>query len=200
MNISFIGNSFSVVRRAQSGGQDHRSGAAEGGTDEDGEVRKVLARASAGAKAKGEQLTEDELKQLQQLQARDREVRVHEAAHMAAAGGLATGGASFSYQKGPDGGNYAVGGEVNIDTSAVANDPAATLRKAETIRRAALAPADPSSQDRQVASAAAQMQSQALSDLSEQRRKQQAESAQAYIKNLSTPAEDAPAFRVHLTA
>jgi hypothetical protein len=51
------------------------------------------------------------------LAARDREVRTHEAAHFAAAGGLAVSGPHFSYERGPDGTLYAVGGEVQIDTS-----------------------------------------------------------------------------------
>ena len=70
------------------------------------------------------QLSPGEKKQVQKLKNRDREVRAHEAAHLAAAGPYATRGASFSYQKGPDGRQYAVGGEVGIDSSEVPNDPA----------------------------------------------------------------------------
>jgi hypothetical protein len=66
-------------------------------------------------------------------------------------------GASFSYQRGPDGRFYAVGGEVSIDTSPVPGDPQATASKAEQIQRAALAPAQPSGQDRAVAAQAARM-------------------------------------------
>lgn len=66
---------------------------------------------------------------------RDREVRAHEQAHMAAAGAYSRGG--------PDNRQYAVGGEVQIDTSAVSGDPEATIRKAQTVRRAANAPATP---------------------------------------------------------
>jgi hypothetical protein len=113
-------------------------------------------------------LTEEEQAQVEKLKARDREVRVHEAAHQAAAGGLATGGATFTYQRGPDGVSYAIGGEVNVDTSPVSGDPEATLRKAETIRRAALAPAEPSGQDRQVAAKAAQMAAEARAELAAQ--------------------------------
>lgn len=99
----------------------------------------------------------EERQLLQQLQARDREVRAHELAHVAAGAGLVRSGAAFSYQRGPDGRFYAVGGEVSIDTSAVPADPAATARKAEQIMRAALAPAQPSGQDRAVAAQAARM-------------------------------------------
>lgn len=91
------------------------------------------------------------------LQARDREVRAHEAAHMAAGGGIVRGGASFQTQQGPDGKAYATGGEVSIDASPVAGNPAATLAKARQIQAAALAPAQPSGQDRAVAAQAAQM-------------------------------------------
>lgn len=111
------------------------------------------------------ELSESDLKVLIELRQRDSEVRAHEAAHLAAAGGIATSGASFEYQQGPDGVRYAVGGEVNIDTSPVSGDPAATLRKADTIRRAALAPAQPSGQDMQVAASAAAMAAQAQAEL-----------------------------------
>ena len=112
-------------------------------------------------------LTESESKQVQELKARDREVRAHEAAHLSAAGSLAQGGASYSYQRGPDGVQYAVGGEVHIDTTAVAGDPQATLAKAQRIRAAALAPVQPSSQDLSVA---AQLAMQARAEISQLQR------------------------------
>ena len=115
-------------------------------------------------------LSEQELKQVQELKTRDREVRAHEAAHLAAAGSLAIGGASYSYQRGPDGVQYAVGGEVSIDTSAVAGDPEATLEKAQRIRSAALAPAQPSSQYLSVAAQAAQLAVQARAEIGQQQR------------------------------
>ncbi len=102
-------------------------------------------------------LTEEQRLEVQKLKDRDREVRNHEQAHLSAAGGIAVSGASFTFAIGPDGQRYAVGGEVSIDTSTVPNNPEATLRKAETIRRAALAPAQPSAQDYNVASKAAAM-------------------------------------------
>ncbi len=110
------------------------------------------------------ELPPEEQQKLQHLKSRDQEVKTHEQAHLSAAGSLALGGASFSFEKGSDGVNYAVGGEVNIDTSAVSGDPAATLRKAETIRRAALAPANPSAQDRSVANQASAMANKARAE------------------------------------
>ncbi|MBK1692989.1 hypothetical protein CKO33_12570 [Ectothiorhodospira mobilis] len=101
---------------------------------------------------------------LQALRQRDREVRTHEQAHMAAGGGLVNGGATYSYQQGPDGRRYAVGGEVSIDTSRPA-DPEEAIRKARQIARAALAPAEPSGQDYRVAARARLMEAEARRDL-----------------------------------
>ncbi len=142
--------------------------------------------------------TEQELKEIQELKARDREVKAHEAAHLAAAGSLAIGGANYTYQRGPDGVQYAVGGEVNIDTSAVEGDPEATLQKAERIRSAALAPAQPSTQDRQVAAQAAQLAIQARAEISQQQDESASNSynndktrpTDQYKEALSTPLTD----------
>ncbi len=99
-------------------------------------------------------LSEEEQSEVTDLKQRDTEVRAHEAAHMAAAGGYARGAAQYTYEQGPDGKQYAIGGEVQIDVSAVPDDPEATIRKMETVRAAALAPANPSGQDRSVAAQA----------------------------------------------
>jgi hypothetical protein len=104
-----------------------------------------------------------------ELSARDREVRAHEQAHVAAGGELITSGPSYTYQTGPDRRRYAVGGEVGIDTSPVQGDPEATLDKAARIVAAALAPAEPSSQDYRVAAQANQMAAQARVELAQQR-------------------------------
>jgi hypothetical protein len=107
--------------------------------------------------------------ELSQLKARDSEVRSHEAAHMAAGGRYVTGGASYTYQKGPDGGQYAVGGEVGIDTSPVPGKPEETVQKMRTIRAAALAPSDPSAADLSVAAAAAEAEAAALAEIAQAR-------------------------------
>jgi hypothetical protein len=109
-------------------------------------------------------LSEQELKQLTELKARDREVRAHEAAHQAV-GGQYAGAMSFTYQRGPDGAQYAVGGEVSIDLSPVQGDPQATIEKMRIVRAAAMAPAEPSGQDRAVAAQAMQIMLQAQSEL-----------------------------------
>lgn len=109
-------------------------------------------------------------RELLQLKNTDREVRAHELAHLSVAGRYATSGASFSYQKGPDGRLYAVSGEVGIDTSKIPGDPRATLLKAQTIMRAALAPANPSAQDRNVAAQASALAQQARIEISQQQK------------------------------
>ncbi len=114
------------------------------------------------------EVLEQDLQQLRQLKARDQVVRAHEAAHLAAASGIVIGGASYSFQRGSDGVQYAIGGEVSIDTSKVAGDPNATLKKAEQIQAAALAPTQPSSQDRAVAARAAKMAIEAKAEISQQ--------------------------------
>ncbi len=102
-----------------------------------------------------DKLTASERTQVAKLQARDTEVRAHEAAHQAAGGGL-TGGASFTYQKGPDERMYAIGGEVSISTKE-GSTPEETIQIARQIIAAAMAPADPSPQDYAVASSATMM-------------------------------------------
>ncbi len=116
-----------------------------------------------------------EQKQIQELAARDREVRQHEQNH-AAVGGKYAGAPSYEFERGPDGRLYAVGGEVSIDTSPVPNDPEATLEKAEVIQRAALAVAEPSPQDRAVAAAAAAMAAEARAELASVEREETGES------------------------
>ncbi len=115
------------------------------------------------------QLTEEEQKQIEELKSRDREVKNHEQAHIAAGGSYVLGGASYDYQTGPDGKQYAVGGSVNIDTSPVDGNPEATIAKAQVVIKAALAPAEPSGQDQKVASAARQMMSEARKELNSQK-------------------------------
>lgn len=112
------------------------------------------------------ELSEEEKQQVEELKRRDQEVRTHEHAHVAAGGQHVRGGISYEYQTGPDGKRYAVGGEVSIDTSPE-SDPEDTIRKAQTIRQAALAPAEPSGQDRKAAAAAAQMEIKARQEVAE---------------------------------
>lgn len=108
--------------------------------------------------------TQSQYQQLLQLQSRDQEVRAHEQAHLAVAGPYARGGAAYVYQRGSDGRLYAVGGEVAIDVGKE-RTPEATIRKMQTVRRAALAPLNPSAADRQIAARASLLLAQAQQEL-----------------------------------
>lgn len=120
---------------------------------------------------------EDELQTIRELAQRDREVRNHEQAHQAV-GGQYAGGMSLTYTTGPDGKRYAVAGEVSIDISPVPGNPEATMDKAERVRRAALAPAEPSNQDRAVAAQATQLQVEAQAEMREMEREARVEAEQ----------------------
>ena len=115
-----------------------------------------------------QELSRNDQATIVKLSARDREVRTHEQAHIAAGGQYIRSGASFTYQRGPDGKIYAVGGEVSIDVG-VERTPEETLAKMQTVRRAALAPADPSGTDRQVAAQATARMNQARQEIQQER-------------------------------
>ncbi len=155
-------------------------------------------------------LTESEKRLITELKQRDMEVKRHEMAHISASGGLAVSGANFTYQRGPDGRNYAVGGEVSIDTSPVSGDPEATVAKMQQVRSAALAPADPSAQDMKVAARASAIMVDAVSDIMASRTQEQTkegeaaafgslqQATQTYTRVHSLPEEDTST--IHVTA
>ncbi len=132
------------------------------------EMEKSQAASGTTGSSQETTLSSEEQNQVADLKARDQEVRTHEMAHMMVGGSLVRKGASYQYQTGPDGQRYAVGGEVSIDSSAVSGDPSATIRKMQQVKRAALAPAEPSSQDRAVAAAAAKTEAAARQELMQQ--------------------------------
>jgi phage repressor protein C with HTH and peptisase S24 domain len=125
------------------------------------------AKASEQKKSNGEQLSEEDIKKVDELKSRDQEVRIHEQAH-AAVGGQHAGAPSYGYERGPDGKSYVVSGEVQIDVSPVQGDPQATIQKMQVVRRAALAPAQPSSADRAIAADATAKATQARAELAQQ--------------------------------
>ncbi|MDA3907929.1 MAG: putative metalloprotease CJM1_0395 family protein [Sulfurimonas sp.] len=98
-----------------------------------------------------DELSQDEKRLVLDLQSRDTEVRAHESAHQS--GGASTGAASYTYQQGPDGKMYAIGGEVSVSFQS-GSTPQETIANAQAVIASALAPADPSGQDLAVASSA----------------------------------------------
>ena len=117
--------------------------------------------------SEGEGLTEEEKREVENLKKRDAEVRAHEQAHISAGGQYVQGSANFSYTVGPNRQRYATGGEVSIDVGE-ASTPSATIQKMQAVRRAALAPANPSSQDLRVAAQAAQAESKARAEMTKE--------------------------------
>lgn len=146
-----------------------KSRRAQAGTSPDqgeGEANEGDRQAESAGPAKNDRLTlsPEEQKMVAALQQRDREVRTHEQAHLANAGQFARGGPTYSFQQGPDGRRYAIGGEVPIDTSPEPT-PEQTILKMEAIKRAAMAPAEPSSTDRSVAAAATALEARARQEI-----------------------------------
>lgn len=101
--------------------------------------------------------------EVDRLKAIEEKVKAHEAAHKSA-GGAMTGQVSYSYTRGPDGRSYITGGEVSISVTP-GKTPQETVRRMQQVIQAALAPADPSPQDRAVAAQAAAQQQEASQKL-----------------------------------
>lgn len=140
--------------QADAGSPEGAATPGEGATAGGGQV--AAGEGSGGRVAGATKLTTEQQQQVTELRQRDAHVRQHEAAHQAAGGEL-TGAATFSYQVGPDGRSYAVGGEVPLQSRA-GRTPDETIAIARRVRTAALAPSDPSAADLAAAAAATQME------------------------------------------
>lgn len=101
--------------------------------------------------------------QIQKLKTREQEVIAHEAAHVSI-GGQYAGNANYEYTTGPDGKKYITGGEVSIDVSEE-KKPEDTIKKMEQVKKAALAPAEPSDVDRKIAAKAEQLINKANAEI-----------------------------------
>jgi hypothetical protein len=110
------------------------------------------------------ELSDEERRLLEELKAADRNARAHEQAHRAVGGQYIRGGPYYRFERGPDGRLYAVTGEVTIDVSEIPDDPEATVKKMVRVRRTALAPRDPSAQDRRVAAQASASEARARAE------------------------------------
>lgn len=150
----------SNAQHAKQQGAGHQTGKDKVSLSEEGK------NAAKSEQSSSLELSEEDKKEVQSLEDRDREVRTHEQAH-AAVGGQYAGSPSYDYETGPDGQRYAVGGEVSIDVSEE-KDPGDTVQKMQVVRAAALAPAEPSSQDLKVAAEASQKEQQARAEMTQQ--------------------------------
>lgn len=142
-----------------------------------------------------QELTPGEKAQVTKLQARDTQVRAHEAAHIAAGSGVVTGGASFTYQTGPDSRQYAIGGEVPIDTSG-GSTPEETVQKMRQVKAAALAPADPSPTDYSVAATATLLELRAIQEIAQKTKEDMSENGQANGTYASNIQEEEQSFNI----
>ncbi|WP_051999993.1 putative metalloprotease CJM1_0395 family protein [Caenispirillum salinarum] len=185
------GDTVSLSREAQRLVDSGRTRAAGAGDETDTGTGTGTETASTGRPG---ELSAEEQRTLRDLKARDSEVRRHEQAHQTVGGHLA-GAASYDTVKGPDGQSYAIGGEVPIDASPE-DDPEATIDKMERVKAAALAPAEPSGQDRAVAARADAQKAMAAAQLREQERAEaeaaRAESTKATEAAGSPPQPTAP--------
>lgn len=158
----------------QSAGQTPEGTDSTGTTQEAEEEKEVDPNTPRAAN--GEPLTEEEQAELQDMKRRDEEVRVHEQAHQSAGGQYAS-APHYEYENGPDGKRYVTDGSVNIDVGEE-SDPQATIAKMQVVKRAALAPAQPSAQDRRVYAEASQKEAEARRELNEQRQEEAASATQ----------------------
>lgn len=121
-------------------------------------------------------LTPAEQRRVAELKRIDAEVRAHEQAHISVGRELITSGPHYTYTYGPDGKQYAVSGEVSINTSPEPRAQA-NIDKGQRVQDTALAPTDPSPQDHSVAATGRRLEEQGRSDLREERQGDSAMSA-----------------------
>eukprot|EP00764_Aduncisulcus_paluster_P006825 gnl/Carplike_NY0171/2261_a3050_469.p1 GENE.gnl/Carplike_NY0171/2261_a3050_469~~gnl/Carplike_NY0171/2261_a3050_469.p1 ORF type:complete len:289 (+),score=59.38 gnl/Carplike_NY0171/2261_a3050_469:372-1238(+) len=168
---------------------EERQQGREQGESEQTEQEQQEAKQEQQKEQKVAEQEQQDAEQIKELKARDTEVRIHEQAH-ATVGGQYAGSPSYEYQRGPDGTNYAVGGEVQIDVAEIKGDPKATIEKMQTVRAAALAPQEPSSADRSIAADATQKLMAAQAELASQSADSDADSGKSTFKINSEYAED----------
>jgi hypothetical protein len=118
------------------------------------EVSRIMAEEKAaktrGASTDAHGLTTREQLLLSELARDDREVRTHELAHFYT-GRPYTAEPEYWFVVGPLGKRFAVAGHVRFDLTPIAGNISATVKKYESLRRAARAPATPSPYDLKVA-------------------------------------------------
>ncbi len=112
----------------------------------------------------GQQLSEEEQKEIEKIRKNGRNIKRQELVYRAIVGNHVKGAASFEYDLGPDGIKYAVAGHTTIDTRPVINNPEASIRKAQAIKRTKL--------DRSVAVEVEKMEREARLEIKEEQRKE----------------------------
>lgn len=118
--------------------------------------------------------------EVQKFKNTEQKVIAHEMAHKAV-GGQYAGSVKYEYTRGPDNKMYITGGEVSIDVSK-GSTPEETAQKMRQVQQAAMAPADPSAQDRAVAAKAAMQAQKAQQEIQSEHQKEQPSGAAEYTK------------------
>ncbi|MBI1390040.1 MAG: hypothetical protein GC154_16485 [bacterium] len=161
----------SPVQPGASSSREDNGRVLPGGRDDKkdtGHKKDAVQLSSEARSLNGKELSDADKQKVEKLEKRDQHVRNHEQQHKAQAGAYG-GSIQYDYEVGPDGRTYAVGGEVNVDTSREAT-PEETIAKAQKLKRSADAPSDPSSADRSVASKAQRMEAEARRELNDEKR------------------------------
>lgn len=111
------------------------------------------------------EMTLEQANELKRIQGKAEKVVSHEDAHAMVGGTLMLGGPTYQYELGPDGEVYESSGQSRIDMSPLVGNPQGTVFKMQHVKRAAMAPLNPSGADRVVASQADQIENQARKQL-----------------------------------
>ncbi len=83
----------------------------------------------------GRQPSPEEQKEIEKIRKNSRNVKRRELVYRAVVGNHVRGAVSFQYETGPDGMKYATAGHTAIDTRPIINNPEASIRKAQAIKR-----------------------------------------------------------------
>jgi len=110
------------------------------------------------------ELSAEEQRRVRELERLDRVVRAQENVHRAVAPEVVSGDSTFEFEVGPDGRRYAVRGETRIELPR-SGDPDQIVHDAQLALRAALAPAQVSSEDRVLAMRAAGLEARARAQI-----------------------------------
>lgn len=135
---------------------DHETQAQKMQAEIDQIVRTERTARERGSNLDGQGRTAREQSLLADLARIDKGVHEHEMQHYLLAQPYAR-PPEYFYVIGPDGRRYAVSGLTPFDVTPIPGDNDATIRKLEALVRAAMAPRDPSNEDRRVASTLEQL-------------------------------------------
>ncbi len=119
----------------------------------------------------GPQPSPEEHKEIEKIRKNSRNVKRRELVYRAVVGNHVRGAVSFQYEIGPDGMKYAVAGHTAIDTRPIINNPEASIRKAQAIKRTKI--------DRSVAVEVEKMEREARLALKEKQGKESDDVAKA---------------------